>query len=390
MSFAINLYYQVDVTGLFQGLWWCATLFIIHFYMISVAATSYSISEVMTKLNLAVQKILPKGNDENILLEGNANELLCGTLKRIENAYDDLCNCCSTLNDIFGFPEIFAGFMNILQLGIAFFAMTMMAVSFEAVQRAARGLRRSLALLSSELHAGESALSYATIKNCVAESKRGRTSVQDESRFGRPKSVITPESISKVHEMVLADRKLKLSEMADSVFISKERIHRILNYLPKSQTVPGDYYADLLHKLHECIQQKKPGDISLDVRMLTRDVLHAVRARQPRLSACGLFELRMTLLTGLISLTATYSIVLLQFTHSVNKELLNGLNNGEVTVEKFEFTVSPEGDGKSNVLTITSVTTSDETVYALPKILQAAGHHREIIKHRPTVKGKSV
>ncbi|GBP89771.1 hypothetical protein EVAR_66188_1 [Eumeta japonica] len=55
------------------------------------------------------------------------------------------------------------------------------------------------------------------------------------------------------------------------------------------------------------------GDTSL--RVLARDVLHAVRARQPRLSACGLFELRMTLLTGLLSLTATYSIVLLQFTH---------------------------------------------------------------------------
>lgn len=47
---------------------------------------------------------------------------------------------------------------------------------------------------------------------------------------------------------------------------------------------------------------------------------------------------------------------------------------------RFEFTVSPGSDGKSNVLTITSVTTSDEKVYAIPETLQAAGHHREIIK----------
>ncbi|GBP89768.1 hypothetical protein EVAR_66185_1 [Eumeta japonica] len=106
MSTAINIHHRVDVTGLLHGLWWCATLFIIHFYMISVAATSYSISEVMTKLNLAVQKILPKRNDENVLLVGNDNELFCGTLKRIEDAYNDLCNCCSALNDVFGFSVL--------------------------------------------------------------------------------------------------------------------------------------------------------------------------------------------------------------------------------------------------------------------------------------------
>ncbi|GBP75488.1 hypothetical protein EVAR_57226_1 [Eumeta japonica] len=210
MSTTITIRFRFDVTGVLHGLWWCTTISITHFYMVSASTMSYNISETMIKLSLSVQKMLPKTNHENIFLEENYNELLCGSLKRIEDAYDGLCNCCSALNDVFGFSEIFAGAMNLLQLGITFYAMTMMAVSFEAVQRAARGLRRSLALLSSEL---------------------------------------------------------------------------------------------------------LTGDISLDVQMLARDVLHAVRARQPRLSACGLFELRMTLLTGLLSLTATYSIVLLQFTH---------------------------------------------------------------------------
>ncbi|GBP75468.1 hypothetical protein EVAR_57206_1 [Eumeta japonica] len=58
-----------------------------------------------------------------------------------------------------------------------------------------------------------------------------------------------------------------------------------------------------------------PGDKFLEVRVLARDVLHTVRARQPRLSACGLFDLRMSLVTGYLSLTTTYSIVLLQLTH---------------------------------------------------------------------------
>ncbi|GBP89774.1 hypothetical protein EVAR_66191_1 [Eumeta japonica] len=54
---------------------------------------------------------------------------------------------------------------------------------------------------------------------------------------------------------------------------------------------------------------------SLEALTEARNVLHVVSAGQPRLSACGLFELRMSLITGFLSLTATYSIVLLQFTH---------------------------------------------------------------------------
>lgn len=47
---------------------------------------------------------------------------------------------------------------------------------------------------------------------------------------------------------------------------------------------------------------------------------------------------------------------------------------------RFEFTVLPGSDGKSNILAITSITTSDEKVYFIPETLQAAGHHKEIIK----------
>ncbi|GBP67315.1 hypothetical protein EVAR_97933_1 [Eumeta japonica] len=208
MSTAINIHNRVDVTGLFHGLWWCTSASVTHFYMIRVSAMSYSISQVMTKLTLTVRRMFLRSDDEHTLLEENDNELLYKTLKRIEDAYDDLCNCCLTLNGDFGFSQIIYGLMNVLLLGITFYAITMMAICFESVQRAARGLCRSLALLNSELQRGDTSL-----------------------------------------------------------------------------------------------------------RVLARDVLHAVRARQPRLSACGLFELRMSLVTGLLSLTATYSIVLLQFTH---------------------------------------------------------------------------
>lgn len=43
-----------------------------------------------------------------------------------------------------------------------------------------------------------------------------------------------------------------------SVFWDADRI-LMIDYLPKGQTINGEYYANLLDKLHQCIQQKRPG-----------------------------------------------------------------------------------------------------------------------------------
>lgn len=47
---------------------------------------------------------------------------------------------------------------------------------------------------------------------------------------------------------------------------------------------------------------------------------------------------------------------------------------------RFEFTLLPGSDGKSNILCITSITTCDNKVYAIPEELCNAGHHKEIMK----------
>ncbi|GBP75477.1 hypothetical protein EVAR_57215_1 [Eumeta japonica] len=198
------------IMGLLYSVWGCSNVFIAQFYMISISAISYSISESMTGLSFAIQKILPKKYNEDTELEENHNESLCRTLKRTEDAYDDLCNCCSTYNEVFGFSEVLSGSLNSLLIWISFYALVMVAAACESVHRAARDVHRHLALFNSEIYR--------------------------EDKF-------------------------------------------------------------------------------LEVRVLARDVLHAVSARQPRLSACGLFDLRMSLVTAFLSLIATYSIVLLQFTH---------------------------------------------------------------------------
>uniref|UniRef100_A0A2H1WDP8 SFRICE_035856 n=1 Tax=Spodoptera frugiperda TaxID=7108 RepID=A0A2H1WDP8_SPOFR len=43
----------------------------------------------------------------------------------------------------------------------------------------------------------------------------GLRSTEDAERSGRPKDVSTPEIIEKIHDMVLADRRLKLKLQAD-------------------------------------------------------------------------------------------------------------------------------------------------------------------------------
>jgi len=54
----------------------------------------------------------------------------------------------------------------------------------------------------------ERASSYATVKNWVAQFKCGDFSTWDAPRPGRPKTVITPEIIDKIHELILEDRRI--------------------------------------------------------------------------------------------------------------------------------------------------------------------------------------
>src|SRR5436190_6983885 len=56
---------------------------------------------------------------------------------------------------------------------------------------------------------GYSAPSFTTVKFWAAEFKRGRKSLGDDERSGRPKIATTDENIGKVHEMVLDDRRIK-------------------------------------------------------------------------------------------------------------------------------------------------------------------------------------
>jgi len=82
-----------------------------------------------------------------------------------------------------------------------------------------------------KLHAvyKDHASSMTTIRYWFNEFKRGRTSVFDEERLGCPIEVTTKDMVNKIHDIVLADRQVKIREIADIVNISIERVQNILH-----------------------------------------------------------------------------------------------------------------------------------------------------------------
>jgi hypothetical protein len=59
---------------------------------------------------------------------------------------------------------------------------------------------------------------FSTIKKWAAEFKLGRTSLKDDPCEGHPKNATTPEIIEQVHDVVLDDRRMKISEQCLECF----------------------------------------------------------------------------------------------------------------------------------------------------------------------------
>ena len=71
---------------------------------------------------------------------------------------------------------------------------------------------------------GEHAPSYATVKNWVAQFKRGDFSTCDAPPPGRPKTVTVPEIIDQIYDLILEDRRISVKSIAEQLGISRERV----------------------------------------------------------------------------------------------------------------------------------------------------------------------
>ena len=61
------------------------------------------------------------------------------------------------------------------------------------------------------------------------EFRRGRTSLEDEARSGRPLDVTDEEMCKKVRDLVYADRRIQLEEIAQALGISHGSVSTILH-----------------------------------------------------------------------------------------------------------------------------------------------------------------
>ena len=67
---------------------------------------------------------------------------------------------------------------------------------------------------------GSSASSYAQVKFWIGEFKGSRTSLEDETRSGRPSDATDEELCNKVQDLVYSDRRIKVEEIANALHIS--------------------------------------------------------------------------------------------------------------------------------------------------------------------------
>ena len=76
---------------------------------------------------------------------------------------------------------------------------------------------------------GDSSPKYSTVAKWSAECKRGRDSLEDDPRPGRPADVISQEMIYRVERLVLNNRRIKVAELASECGISNGSVYTIIH-----------------------------------------------------------------------------------------------------------------------------------------------------------------
>ena len=67
------------------------------------------------------------------------------------------------------------------------------------------------------------------VKKWDAEFKCGRDSLENDPRQGRPVTVTTQETIAKMHDIIMADRRVMEHYIATELGISQDLIHAVIH-----------------------------------------------------------------------------------------------------------------------------------------------------------------
>ena len=75
---------------------------------------------------------------------------------------------------------------------------------------------------------GMESTSSSTVKKWAAKIKRGRESVEEDERSGRPKDATADENVMVVHTLLMCDRRRDLQSIASEVCINYGAVQSIL------------------------------------------------------------------------------------------------------------------------------------------------------------------
>ncbi|XP_076035341.1 protein GVQW3-like [Oratosquilla oratoria] len=92
----------------------------------------------------------------------------------------------------------------------------------------------------------DNAPSYSVVKKWADDFRRGRESLEDDPRQGRPATVTTQEIIDKIHDMSLTDRRLIKRFIATELGISQERAHALIQHHLKMTKASARWVPKLL------------------------------------------------------------------------------------------------------------------------------------------------
>ncbi|KAJ4445764.1 hypothetical protein ANN_12449 [Periplaneta americana] len=93
---------------------------------------------------------------------------------------------------------------------------------------------------------GEDAMGVTQIKEWFNRFKDGRTSVEHEQRCGRPQTARSAAVVERVRNLVMADRRLTVLEIAEEVGVSKDSAHAILREDLNMNRVAAKFVPKLL------------------------------------------------------------------------------------------------------------------------------------------------
>nr|XP_033774750.1 histone-lysine N-methyltransferase SETMAR-like [Geotrypetes seraphini] len=111
---------------------------------------------------------------------------------------------------------------------------------------------------------GDSAPALKTIYFWINEFKRGCTCTEDKVRSGHPVEITMNDMIEKIHCFVMEDRQVKVYEIAETVGISSEQVHNILNEKLHMRKLCAQWVPQLLTFYQKC----KRKDISMQCLMM--------------------------------------------------------------------------------------------------------------------------